>query len=381
MLLTTRYTFPNKHLTIPLSLNPAILRVNRQINEEATNVLHGDNFWIIVEVNVREWPGANAILPFVSRKDPSYIKYPALHVKLDLPRETTAAESTTLIMGLESLPFLLHKLRMGSAGSWRADDLKAAGLTLRLYSSPFHSQPKLQSKCLEPFTLVRGFGKLSVMGEPDPMGTRYREDMTYRALSPFTDAGVVKGIAMNYLAQGDDAYSLGNCITAYVYYANGMVFLDHAGKSLLAYSLTQAQYPQAQRAREEFEMETARKLLRAHCLRPILAMGQDKNVIGASKSLILGSPFITKVEQVGVMFCRALSSWRLGDYKEWSDLMSGACKLEVAKHDFVQVVLDVCPEPLREHMRFGEGCLDSCFEMKDMWDRTRCAEKGGDEST
>lgn len=145
MLLTTRYTFPNDFLKTPLSLHPAILRVNRQINEEATNVLHGDNYWIIAQINIHQWPGANAIIPFVSRKDPSHIKYPALHVKLDLLCESMATESTTLIMGVESLPFFLHELRSRSVSGGRADDLKAAGLALRLYSSPFHSQQKLRS--------------------------------------------------------------------------------------------------------------------------------------------------------------------------------------------------------------------------------------------
>ena len=380
MLLTTRYNFLlDESSRDPQSLHPVILRVNRQINEEATNVLHGDNIWIIAQINSPQWPDPNSIVPFVSRKDPSCIRYPALHVKLDLPHETTATESTTLIMGVESLPFFLDELRRRSVLRRSGiDDLKAAGLTLRLYSSPFHSQPMLQSICLEPFTTVRGFGRFRVMGEPDPMGNWYRGDMMCRATSPFKDAEVVKDIGKGYLMQGDDAYSLGNCFAAFVYYGMGLVFLRHARKSLL--SRTQAQYPSAQRAREEFELKTVRVNIMAHSLRPFLAMGEDRNVIAVGRPSTVYSRFLTKVEQVGVAFCKALSSYRLGDPKEGMSLILSACTLEVTKCDFVQVVLSVCPESLRERMRVDEDYLAWIFKMKDQYDEERCKQKTGDES-
>ena len=377
MLLTTRYTFPFELSKNPLLLHPAILRVNRQINEEATNVLHGDNFWIIAQINVRQWPKADAIFPFVSRKDPSHIKYPALHVKLDLPCETTATESTTLIMGVESLPFFLHELRRNSA---TGGSLKAAGLTLRLCSSPFHSQPKLQSTCLEPFTLVRGFGKYSVTGEPDPMWTWYREDIMSRATSPFKDAGFIKGIAMEYLAQGDDAYFLGNRIMACAYYEIGRVFLKHASESLLAYTRTQPQYPHAQRASENLEIQTARGVLMAHSLRPLVVMGRHSSIITAGRSWIFGPQFLPKVEQVGVMVCRALSYTVLGDSKETMVLIVDACKLEFTNSDFVQVLLDICPGPLRESVRVDKF-VATISKMKDECDERRCKRKREDEST
>ncbi|CAF9911873.1 hypothetical protein IMSHALPRED_010605 [Imshaugia aleurites] len=385
ILLTTRYNFPNHDISrTALSLHPAILRVNRQINEEAINVLHGDNFWIIAQINVCQWPhqpGANATLPFVSRKDPSHIKYPALHVHLDLPRENSATESTTLIMGVESLPFFLHNLRGPPGSIHSADDLKAAALTLKVYSSPFHAQPKLQSKCLEPFTLVRGFGKYSVMGEPDPLWTWHCEDMMSRATSPFKDAGVVKNIAMDYLAQGDDAYSVGNCLMAYACYGMGVKFVKHAYESLLAYTRTQPHYPHAQQAREQFELEVALGVLRAHSLRPLVALGHHECVTAAGGASLLGTRSLTKVEKVGVIFCRAISYAGLGDRKGWKDSSVDACKLEVTKDDFVQVLLDVCPENLRELMRLGKGCMDLILKLKYMADERRCKEKRRDEST
>ena len=379
MLLTTRYTFPNDPYETSISLHPAILSVNRQINQEATNVLHGDNFWIIAQINVRQWPKSNAFIPFVSRKDPSHIKYPALHVKLDLPRETMPTESTTLIMGVESLPFLLHELRRRSISGDIADDLKAAGLTLRLYSSPFHSQQKLRSTCLEPFTLVRGFGKYSVIGKPDQ--TSHLEDMISRAISPFKDTGVVKGIAMDYLAQGDEAYSQGKWFMAHAYYSFGKSFLRHAGESLLAYRRTQGHYSHVQRVRDDFEMETARGVLMAHHMRPLMVKGKHKLIIRAGEHSLLGPPFLPKVEQVGVMLCRALSCASVGDEKEWQASIMGACKLEVTMHDFVQMVLSVCPEPLREFMRVREEFFAGLFKMKNQYDEVRCKEKREDEST
>ena len=281
-------------------------------------------------------------------------------------------------MGVESLPFFLHNLR-GSPGSFHsADDLKAAALTLKVYSSPFHSQPKLQSKCLEPFTLVRGFGKYSVMGEPDPPWTWHCEDMTSRATSPFKDAGVVKDIAMDYLAQGDDAYSVGNCLMAYACYEMGAKFVKHAAESLLAYIRTQPHYPHAQRARERCELDAAMRVLRAHSLRPLVALGYHKCVIAAGRGSLLGTRSLTKVEKVGVMFCKAISYAGLGDRKGWKDSSVDACKLEVTKDDFVQVLLDVCPENLRELMRLGQGCMDFFLKSKDMADEK---EKRRDENT
>ena len=367
LLLTTRYNLPCYDKPTAQSLHPAILRVNRQINKEATNVLHGDNFWIIAQVNIHQWSEAIAVLPFVTKKDPSHIRYPALHVTLDPLLETTATESTTMIMGVESLPFFIHKLRM--SGRSAIGGLMTVGLTLRLYTSPFHSQPKLQSKCLEPFTLVRGFGKYTVRGDPDPIWSWHREDMMSRATSPFKDAGAIRGIAMGYLAQGDDAYSLGNFITAYAFYEIGRVFLEHASKSLLAYIRTQAQYSHSQQAREKFEIDKAQGVLRAHTLRPLVAIHRHRAVISACKSSKLDPRFLTEVEQVGVIFCKALSCASLGERKEEKALIVRACNLEVTKHDFVQVILDVCPEPL--HKKYMARILKS----KNMYDMRRCKRK------
>lgn len=380
MLLTTRYNFPIDFSRTPLSLYPAILRVNRQINQEATNILHGDNFWIIAQINVRHWPESNADLPFVSRKNPSHIKYPALHVTLDLPRETAATESTSLIMGVESLPAFLHELRRrNSVSGGRAGGLKAASLTLRLYSSPFHSQQKLRSTCLEPFTLVRGFGKYSVMGEPDQ--TSHLEDMMSRATSPFKDTGVIKGIAMDYLAQGDEAYFLGNCLRAYAYYNFGKGFLGHAHKSLLAYRRTQGQHSNTQRARDQSELQGTSGILTAHRMRPLMVMGEHSWVMAGDKVQSLDPRYLPKVEQVGVMLCRAFSCANHGDGKESEALVRGACKLEVTKQDFVQVLLGVCPEPLRERMGIDKEKMAGILKLKDECDEISCKQKERDEST
>lgn len=216
------------------------------------------------------------------------------------------------------------------------------------------------------------------MGEPDQ--TSHLEDMMSRATSPFKDTGVVKDVAMEYLAQGDEAYSLGNFNMAYVYYRIGLVFLKHACESLLAYSRTQAQYPQAQRARDDFETQTVRAVLMAHSLRPLVVMGRHSSIITAGRSWIFGPQFLPKVEQVGVMVCRALSYTSLGDRKEAMALIVDACKLEVTNSDFVQVLLDICPEPLRECVRVDKF-MATISKMKDECDEIRCKQKREDEST
>lgn len=382
MLLTIRYNFRNDFSRTPLSLHPAILGVNRQINEEATNVLHGENIWIIGQINVPQWPDPSSVLPFASMKDPSCIRYPSLHLKLDLLQETTATHSTTLIMGVESLPVFLHQLRRRSLRGSRADGLKTAGLTLKLYSSPFHSQLMLQSKCLEPFTMVRGLGQFSVIGEPDLMGTCYREDMMRRATSPFKDVEFVTNIAMEYLTRGDNAYSLGNCSEAILHHMMGIVFLRHARESLLPETLAQAHYPYGQQAREELKLWTVMTVAIAHCLRPYFAMGRYRNVLAANEASVVSPQHLTKVEQVGVAFCEAISCYRVGEPKRGMSFMVSACTLEVSKNDFVRVVLSICPEPLRERMRVDKpDYLASIFKMKDQHDERKCKQKGEKEST
>ena len=381
MLLTTRYNFPRDVSRSSLSLYPSILRVNRQINQEATNVLHGDNLWITAQINVPEWAESGVVVPFISRKDPSHVKFPALHVEVDLPRETTAAGLTTLIMGVESLPFFLYRLRRSSSLR-TSEHLRTADLTLRIYRSPFYSQQKINSKCLEPFTLVRGFGKYSVMSEPNTVSTWEYEEMISRASSPVKDVGLIKDITRHYLAQGDDECSLGNYIMAYYHYRIGSAFVKDAGASLFSYRRTQTQLSHTQQARNMFDIETAQGVLTAHYLRPLMAMRQhDLFKKAAGSSSAPGPRLLTKVELVGVDICKAIVYRRLGDREEARSSTVSACKRGVTKHEFVQVLLTVCPKPLREYMCVDDDFVARILMLKDAYDERNCEQKEGDEST
>lgn len=82
MLLTNHYAYQNESLADP-PLHPAILRVNRQIHEEAINLLHGENIWIIAEIadfDAYHWRSMQHRVRKVYRNEAAKIKYPVLQI-------------------------------------------------------------------------------------------------------------------------------------------------------------------------------------------------------------------------------------------------------------------------------------------------------------
>lgn len=112
-----------------------------------------------------------------------------------------------------------------------------------------------------------------------------------------------------------------------------------------------------------------------------MAIGQHRSVIAADRTLLINLRFLIKVEQVGVILCTALFCASLDDRKEENALILSVCKLEATNYDFIQVVLGVCPEPLREYMRIDKDYMARIVKVKDLYDGKRCKQEKRDEST
>lgn len=82
-----------------------------------------------------------------------------------------------------------------------------------------------------------------------------------------------------------------------------------------------------------------------------------------------------------MILCTALFCASLDDRKEENALILSVCKLEATNYDFIQVVLGVCPEPLREYMRIDKDYMARIVKVKDLYDGKRCKQEKRDEST
>ena len=110
MLLTTPYAYQQNTIKYA-PLHPAILQTNRQIHTEAVNILHGENIWIIANINAGDWPPDAERVPTVSKKHAGNIKHPALHIDFEMPiTAETPQPHVTLIMGEESIEGFLETL-------------------------------------------------------------------------------------------------------------------------------------------------------------------------------------------------------------------------------------------------------------------------------
>lgn len=227
MLLTKPYAY--HHNTVKYApLHPAILRTCRQINEEATNILHGENIWIIwitTKINASDGPMTASRVPKASRKGAGNIKYPALSIESAFPITAGASCSyLTKITGEDGINDFLQTLWTLYAKIHTELDVKPSSLHLTLFETPFHTKSKLQSICLEPFRLVPGLQKLTIHGQVDPACVK---KILHRATSGLNDITQILEVSQAYLDKGDDEYFAGEPRRACAQYEYGVKFLQY----------------------------------------------------------------------------------------------------------------------------------------------------------
>ncbi len=224
MLLTKTYAY-QQNTFIYAPLHPTILRSNRQIHSEAVDILHGENIWIIAKISTVNWPLTSQLVPNVSRKDASKIKFPSLRINFAVPTTSEVPQShMTLIMGEESIELFIRWLwRM----SYRVDtykEFRTSSLNLTLRETPFHNKSELQSTCLKPFGLVCGLRNLTVQGRFEPACV---EEILHRAEHGFKTLAPIQIVAQDYLDKGNKAYFARKPRTAVGQFVNGAEFLNH----------------------------------------------------------------------------------------------------------------------------------------------------------
>lgn len=265
-LLTTRYAY-EEHEGIPsyAPLSIALLRVNRQVSREAISILHGENIWIILNTN-RDWGNS---LPIVSSKytlptqDPEWLAFRITMEKSDSP-----ARRSTVLLGEEGIAYLVEQLWiLSGVPRFRKAYLKLF-LEFKLCPTMYHSASELQTKCLEPFTLVRRIPSFQILGG---LETSYSMGLLHRWGSDFTTVKPILDIVKTFISNGDTLYVKGDIWSALIQYRRGKAFSLSANQSLRHYKLTNQED-------DWQDFSDHRRLLcgtlLSHMMRPLLALSK-----------------------------------------------------------------------------------------------------------
>lgn len=109
-------------------LQTALLRVCQKVHTEAVDILQGDNIWIVARINASENVRSmvDTKVPIVSRKVPSYIRHPALYIRLDVRDETIDNPREVFVLARESIELFVRFLciattEYGIRGLYRVD--------------------------------------------------------------------------------------------------------------------------------------------------------------------------------------------------------------------------------------------------------------------
>ena len=307
MLLTKPYAYQQKADEYA-PLHPAILQTNRQINEEATNILHGENIWIIAKIDTI-WPLIASGVSIVSWKDASNIKFPALHIDFAMPTSAEKPQShITLIMGEEGIQYFLRALWNSSSNANTKEAFKASWLHLALCETPFHTQSKLQSVCLQPFGLVRGLRGVNIRGQVE---TACINEILYRPESSIEAMAQIHSVSQAYLDKRDEAYFAGEPQRACAQYAHGSAFLKHMCSHVLKGA-----------ARRPFNVLAC--ALSSHYARAVLACGLYKKARKFGKELLESAHVLRSIARVHVELCTARAHRALGEGEDESRLFESA---------------------------------------------------------
>ena len=334
MLLTTSYAY-QQNTSKYAPLYPTILQTNRQIHTEAVNILHGENIWIIANINAGDWPSHAAILPTVSKKHAGNIKHPALHIDFEMPfTAETPQPHVTLIMGEESIEGFLHSLWAMFMNDDTMEKFRASSLNLTLCETPYHTKSKLQSTCLQPFGFVYGLRKLTVQGQVEPACA---EEVLYRDESGFKDVAQLQKVLQAYLDNGDEAYFAGTLRRALTQYAYAWAFLMHV------FSLKV-------RGADIVTLSTTFEVMTVHGVRALWAFGSyEKAKRMGQRNLEFRS--LPNQERAHLRLCLARAHRALGELDDESRLFQEAMNADGDKATVLIALAELFPNAAPDQVR------------------------------
>ncbi|MCJ1259139.1 hypothetical protein MMC24_006974 [Lignoscripta atroalba] len=236
MLLRTDYvlhkgTYPSWKDSFSFEL--AILRLNKHVHKEASEVFYEDNMWITLHsdpITLGELAGRIA-WPFLAvAATPGFdvIKTSVLSISLRKAGLLVPSPFSTAILTVENLDNFIHCLlraEMWSVVRTRHSTLCKMRLGLEVTSSGIHSRPILQRRILEPFRKLRGLGWIRIHGSVERFyQMKLRGDIStgFRMLSeaiPFAE---------EYSTKGNEALAAGFAMLASYEFRNALDFMVYA---------------------------------------------------------------------------------------------------------------------------------------------------------
>lgn len=250
ILLTTRVAFREPRSEgdgeAHYEIQPAILRVNRQIHEETRNILKEENMWIFLSIAMPKqlvcYIDETARLPVVSR---SILSKPKKISKCYLGMNTHALNISLsprrilrdrdydchiMLMGLESLPYLMqllfpmlyhHRAILTPSRTW---------VELHVGCPGYFTRSRLQRELLEPFSAARGFSNVHLKGNLDET---FSTSLFVKMRSSWQSDTELLEQSEVYLKKGDAAAAAGLTKVASFYYEQGSNFTFFAGQTYL----------------------------------------------------------------------------------------------------------------------------------------------------
>ena len=339
MLLTNTYAHKQNQL-IYTPLYPTILRTNRQIHQEAINILHGENIWITATVDAGYWPIIATTMPNVSNHETSNIKYPAMQIKFANAINTEATQpSVTFIMGEEEIEHFLQSLWRTSVDENTEQEFRTSSLTLTLCETTFHTKSKLQSTCLKPFGLVCGFRKLIIQGLVEPVcverflhGADVGSEVVAQTLS----------VSQAYLDKGDEEYFAGDFRRAVIQYSHGSGFLHHVYWLKLVEEGIHKPF-----LRDMGTVMSKKRVMDSHMVRAAVALGLYESA-KTSGNRILADHILPPQARVHLRLCTARAHRALGEKKDESRLFEEALNAEGDKSTVLTALAELFPNAAPE---------------------------------
>ena len=339
MLLTNQYTYPRRDL-IRTPLYPAILRTNHQIHREAVNILHGENIWITAKVDARHWPLISKIVPKLSSRDASNIRYPVLHIDFAMPIATEEPQLyVTMIMDEMGIGHFIMFLWKLSTIKDTMKEFKTISLSLTLYETPFHTCAKLQSRLVGPFGLVHGLRNLVIQSQLKPTWVK---EVLNCAESGFKDLVHIRSVSQRFLDIGDKVYFAGKPRSAAGLYYYGRHYLEH--------TLSRRVDEAAHQSRPVADLFTLRELLYvmgSRCLRASLAFGNYKG-IKTTANRMLRSGFLPNQRRAYLKLCVARAHRAMGEGEDESRLFSEALNTSGDEYAFLTALKELFPKAAPE---------------------------------
>ncbi|KAI9718357.1 MAG: hypothetical protein M1812_004078 [Candelaria pacifica] len=310
------YNVEHYNPVIHYELEPVLLRLNRQIHQETRSILYDENFWIVVVVNVANYPVVDAFhpeqiskrecdrhLPIVSSGDFSRIRDPVLRVTASFG-PNRQGETSKFLLPLCGIHRLCRRLWVQSKNlSHHRHDVSLA-LDIQLRRQPGFSDQKMHDLLLAPFAAVRGIQEATISGDV------IREETEKLCQSMRTDFFRVEEIVEvlhGFLDKGKRARELGNSRAAFVYLRKAHQFgMDLASCThrtrLVTRARVEGKYPL---------LKHQKAMMNLHGAWTCIDVGSyyiAVEALGAS----LSSQVLNSGEQAFILYLRAMARCRLG---------------------------------------------------------------------